>query len=1027
MDFHKIKMINAGAGSGKTYKITELLYESVNNENVPPSSIFATTFTNKAAAELLQRVRQKFLEKAGTSTSEKDKAALINEARIGTLHSLCAEYLKRFALDLGLSPDVEVLEEDAAASLFRIAMDEEDAKKLQDLDRLGEKLSIIKNPRGGNEPLDFAKGIANEAVANGIDADELPCMAERSWELYNKLLDESCGEVTQSISKTEFIRVGKQVLKALEETGKANNQKWHKNFKRILSDKLKKWSDWEKEIDFGKKIADIVEPYTRVQSKLGQCADFRSDIKNFIQLSYEVAANSMKRYRELKDNRGVLDFADLERQFLILLDNPLVKDVLKAELSLLMVDEFQDTNPMQLAIYLKLTNLVDKAVFVGDLKQAIYGFRGSDPELMLALQNALQKQGVEIEKLDTSRRSTTSIVEHCNAVFSPIFGEKETTLKVWSDLKWQPSCGSPELFSIIQTERSKDDRNRSFTEKLKQFLHSSPKVLDKDTNVERKMHWGDVGILVRKNSDAIALAESLTEAGIPAQCDQPGLLEEPEVVLVRALMAIASSSDNRIAYAEARSIIYSESVDDWLSELFADGAEPSGLLSDDLIRKLDILRDKRQQFSPTELLTSVIGSINVVSMIRRWDVSAFKTQQRLANLDAFNRLVEQYEQAALAQGLPVTQVGLNQFLKKAVSNKVDIKGQPTGHAVSVLTIHKAKGLEWPCVILAFLDKERKEPLFGITVQNDNDDFNVSAPLKDRWVTFLPPYSSDKSNGTVKKALKTTKFGQKRLAKANEEEHRLLYVAFTRARNYLATFHDGKSNDKRINSLLGERDYDFADISNTWPLADTDHIEAQLPYVEPTPQSLKPRYIQPSAAGKPSQIDVVNSSRYGESLTLEGAVDTAKLGDAVHQLIGYIIINDSRDVDSLAKKLFSPFTSDENKIKQLAKQARAFVETMYAQFNPSKAWVEMPIAALNDTNQTIKGNIDLLLETSGGLVVIDHKLRGAKTLEQQQQLANDYGGQLATYKEAIEANGYTVSGLVLNAFNSGSILKVSVKH
>ncbi|MGM0905561.1 MAG: PD-(D/E)XK nuclease family protein [Pseudomonadota bacterium] len=164
-------------------------------------------------------------------------------------------------------------------------------------------------------------------------------------------------------------------------------------------------------------------------------------------------------------------------------------------------------------------------------------------------------------------------------------------------------------------------------------------------------------------------------------------------------------------------------------------------------------------------------------------------------------------------------------------------------------------------------------------------------------------------------------------------------------------------------------------------------------------------------------------QYSEALTLSGSFKTAKLGDALHQLIGFTVLNADENAELVARRLLAPFTSDEAQMQKLVSQAQQFVACVKERFKPKNVWVEMPVTAKNETNQTIKGSIDLLLETEAGLVVIDHKLKGVKTPDKQQELARLYGGQLKTYKNALERNGYSVQALALNAFNSGTLMTV----
>lgn len=1027
MDFSKIKMINAGAGSGKTFTITEELFNAVDNDGIKPSQVFATTFTNKAAQELVQRVRTKFLEKAGESEAAKDNALFINEARIGTLHSLCAEYLQRFAFDLGLSPDLQVLDEVSAKELFNQATDEECADNLKAFSQLGRKLSITSEAFSGLSPLEYAKKIAAEAIANGIGEEELSKMGELSWSAYNDLLNEACGTVDPNLTIERLTEISRFTLNALEQNLNAKNQSWFKNVKSLTKEPAHQtWASWDKlDINFPQKALPFVEDLEAKRARLGRCSAFRADIESFIKMAYGIAQRTMVRYRELKQDKGVVDFADLEKEFLSLLKKPQVLRVLEHELDLLMVDEFQDTNPMQLAIYLKLTKLVSKTIFVGDIKQAIYGFRGSDPELMKALQATLEQHGNKSEKLGVSRRSTQTIVEFCNRKFGPIYGD-DACLEVWDKLEWNPPCNSSELFSFNPEGKNNAEKLHDFSEKLKLFVSSAPIVLDKETETGRPMHWGDIGILTKSNNEAKELTRALLASGVPAQFTQDGLMEEPEVVLALALMSIVYSKDNKIAHAEVRSILRQHYVDEWLSELLFQQQSTEDLVDANLQEVLEQLQSTAINSSPKEILTAIIFYFSLPDVIRKWDSDIFITQQRLANLDALYALIDGYEKQCVVNSQPVTFAGLNKYFSVQVKDKKDVKGMSNGRAVSVMTIHKAKGLEWPCVILSFMQKDVGDRFFGVSAQMGADQFNIDDPLDKRWVRFLPPFSSDNANGHVKTALKRTEVGVRGEVAAREEAKRLLYVAYTRARNYLGVINMGKSKETSYESLLSQTDEDFPDISEKWRTDAEAVTSHQLPFVVPERQTLKPRYIQPSTVSISGSTEITEAVQYGQSISLPGVIDTARFGNALHRLIGFLLINQKADATLVASKLFQPFGQSKRKIKLFIEQAASFVEIINEHFKPEQVWVEMPVNVRNEHNQIIKGSIDLLIETDAGYVIVDHKLKGAKTSEQQQQLASKYIGQLATYKEALQREGYTIQALALNLFNSGTLLGIETK-
>ncbi len=153
----------------------------------------------------------------------------------------------------------------------------------------------------------------------------------------------------------------------------------------------------------------------------------RDELHQLIRLMFDIASRGLEAYQSLKRERGLLDFVDQEVHALELLCRPDVREVLKEQLDLVLVDEFQDTSPLQLAIFLKLAELAGQSVWVGDPKQAIFGFRGTDPALMDAAIESLASPSRDpdlvaaavdavagrspVETLSTSFRSRPHLVE----------------------------------------------------------------------------------------------------------------------------------------------------------------------------------------------------------------------------------------------------------------------------------------------------------------------------------------------------------------------------------------------------------------------------------------------------------------------------------------------------------------------------------------------------------------------------------------------------------------------------------------
>ncbi|MEM9889116.1 MAG: UvrD-helicase domain-containing protein, partial [Bacteroidota bacterium] len=415
-----LKIISAGAGSGKTYRLTQEMVRLL-SEGVRASGIIATTFTSKAAAELQERVRTKLLEEQMT-----EQADDLSNALIGTVHGLGVKLLKRFAYEAGVSPAVDIIADEDQQVLFNqslaMVLRQERVERMEQLcDRLG------MNKKGAYDWRKQIKNITEIARANGFNSANLEESKIRSYESFEAFLGTVNAQTLAS-----YLAEFKQLIEDTTELLK-NNEDTTKKTKDAVTALLKMKRDlelkgrlywWEivkiSKIGVGAKSKDDVFELVEFASKHEQLPEFRKDIRDYIYLVFELAAESLEEFDRYKKQRGLIDYTDMEVYIKDLLDHPEVKAVLSEELDLLMVDEFQDTSPIQLEIFLKLAHLAKYAVWVGDPKQSIYGFRGAEPELMQAI---IEKTGgVRPEDIqEYSWRSREDIVFCTNALFTKAF------------------------------------------------------------------------------------------------------------------------------------------------------------------------------------------------------------------------------------------------------------------------------------------------------------------------------------------------------------------------------------------------------------------------------------------------------------------------------------------------------------------------------------------------------------------------------------------------------------------------------
>ncbi|MGI9334341.1 MAG: UvrD-helicase domain-containing protein, partial [Gammaproteobacteria bacterium] len=364
-----ITFISAGAGSGKTYRLTEILSERLATRRVRPEAVIATTFTRKAAAGLTQRVRQRLIR-----DGHYVYANSIGQAYIGTVNSVCGQLLARYAFEAGLSPHLEVLGEQDDTVVFAQALD--DAMSSEDIGRLNaiaQRLEID----GWRATV---QAIVALARANDMPPEMLPAQAERSLEeLFAYFPDPIESDLDDALRDAVAQAIADISTNDDETKGtKTYLDLLHNSAHRIHQGRLT-WSDWVRLA--GRKptrrSAPFAEPVAEAASRYDRHPGLHGDIRDWTRALFDLAARAMNTYRMLKAERGVMDFVDQEHELLALLDNPDVASSIREELDLLLVDEFQDTSPIQLAVFIKLAALAKECIWVGDIKQAIYGFRGS--------------------------------------------------------------------------------------------------------------------------------------------------------------------------------------------------------------------------------------------------------------------------------------------------------------------------------------------------------------------------------------------------------------------------------------------------------------------------------------------------------------------------------------------------------------------------------------------------------------------------------------------------------------------------
>ncbi|MEO6038463.1 MAG: UvrD-helicase domain-containing protein, partial [Saprospiraceae bacterium] len=864
-----IEVISAGAGSGKTFTLTGRMVALLET-GVRPSAIMATTFTKKAAAELQERVRVRLLEAGRTEAANE-----LGSALIGTVHSIGTRLLQRFAFEAGVSPLVEIIADGDEQRLFNESLAQVLTEaRIETMNRLADRLGLTKKNQG--EPYDWRREIRNltdVARANNFSAEVLKISKLRSWETFERMLPPA--------QTTDAITWQNRLLSAIDQTvaALAAHEEDPTKTTRDAAETLRgmqnqfrwrgelHWHEWVKiaKTNVGAKSRHLLEELKALALSHDEHQQFRDDVRGFTDLVFDIAMDALGEYESYKKKRGLIDYTDMETYVSQLLRDPAVHETLRGELDLLLVDEFQDTSPIQLDIFLQLSRLAKHSIWVGDPKQSIYGFRGAEPALMQAIIRATG--GVRDENiLKKSWRSRPDLVHAVNAIFTKAFPDLPQ-----EQVALEPAFSNAE-FGIRNAELPNAEygiRNAEFSHPPENETNQSQESLNNHTyppiphSVFRiphsLIHWhfrseidekkvpgqpwldnciadqigillnrktpifnkkrtevrpvrpGDIAILCRSNRGCLQMAEALHRAGLQAAIARSGLLATTEVRLALACLKYLLTASDVLSAAEiillTGGMTLEQLVDDrleWLAFKDGRGPAPAGGRWGDApyLRDLNALRPRTSDMSASEILNLLLDELD----LRRLVVRLGHTDQRLDNLDRLRQYALDYESACNRLHSAASLGGFLLWLDELVRNEKDVQGSgDSDAAVKVMTYHASKGLEFPVTICHGLDQDLKEKVWGINLVSETDEPDLNNILANRWLRYwVNPYSDQLGKTRLEERLHQSQEWMQAKRIGLEEEARLLYVGLTRARDYLVLPTTAKGS-KWLNRVFNQGD------------------------------------------------------------------------------------------------------------------------------------------------------------------------------------------------------------------------------
>lgn len=1064
----KIEVISASAGTGKTYTLVERLYNELAKNGVRPECVIGTTFTVAAANELTERVRVKLFE-----AGETELALAVRQAKFGTVNSICDFLVRRYAFFAGISPELEVLGEAEQSTDFSAATSVILGRYESEIGPIARRLGFSKWYPTAHDWKDDVLTLVAMMRTNNFGADSLRAGRDESIKTLLAMIGKPAKLTVQKFEE-QLLQSLSETIEAIEAVHDEDEDNVHaaldalRNAERTIKSGHYAYADLE---DFSKirikhKKKVIADKYrTMTDAFCALASNYRAhprlgeDIRAYIEIVYKAAEEALLAYDDYKRRRGIIDFIDQEVLALKVLDHEAVQADVAARLDLLLVDEFQDTSPLQLAIFLKLSSLAKRSIWVGDPKQCIYGFREADPRLMAAVVKRFDT-GKSENILGDSWRSRPSLVNFFNRYFTASFaGEFDKERVVLKPKRKNASATEklmpPALNVLHLTAKNNNIYAQKIAAQIAELLKSGIKVDQKGEGRLRELKGNDVAVLCRSNAECSGIANALAEYGVESVVAASGLFGTVEGALFLAALRLVIDARDSLARAEIHLLFEGKGNDlEWLNsrldfvEKRKDRYKEEWLNEYAPIAALLKLRERAIEYTVSEMANAIIECIDLRSVA----VSYGNAGQRLANIESLRAYALDFEEQCRQARAPSSISAWYLHLDALQSDEADSQAvNPSENAVQVMTYHGAKGLEWPVVYLMSIANEPRNPFWRFTIRETRSIVDLDDLLGGRMPLFFPWFmgATNKKVEWLQAEVEQQPIYPDLVRDALDEDKRLLYVGMTRARDYLffpvryagkdkvpQTGWINRCNEHDADSYAFLTDGSIAALSTDTGDVAVQHI-ADFDAPEPAPvdpqpvnwfterkglAAHEPYFVNPSQAENSQGKKTFTVAEYGKRMTIQGKVEMDVLGSALHAFLAADrpSLTDAQRREMLTRILTGYGVEKSIAADAVLEQASAFNTYITNTFAPIALHREWPLQ-MHMGQQFMNGIADLILETAAGYVIIDHKSY-AGAANQLAEKAAEYQGQLESYQRALEAaTGKKVVGMYVDFFTLGAVV------
>ena len=1070
----KNQLVSAGAGSGKTTIMIEKISNLIINDGVSVDNLLVVTFTVLAAQEMKDRLISKLGELLDT-TDDKQKILDIIEkiktASIDTIDGFASKTIKKYFYDLEISPNIEIISDTSRDYYMSIAM----KKTIDSYSKNVDKINLILDLYGGGrrnlksvEELilnnyfniinieDYDKFIADarneyidsiksENIINNYICTKIQSVKNKiiySYSSFQDNIKEKLDTILSLLNKFNInlsLKSNLQLLEVLEiSTFSTKDYKENAGLKE-LNVKIKEIEDIRKKLD----SLGINIDFDRKNEEIIRIFDIFVELLNYF----------IKNYISLKEKNNLIDFNDLNRLMLKLLNNDKIKNELQEKYKYIFLDEYQDVSPLQDAILSRVVGKDSKVFMVGDVKQSIYGFRGASPEWFLNKYDDFKKdnsKGVAFD-MNVNFRSSPTILNFINDIFSVLMTKKDADIDYKADCMIEPKRDDivddkVKIMLVSESEKMiaeglysvRNDNNKQTTSTTMKeailVLNIITNLIGTDfydakLNKMRKLTYKDIAILSRSEKDESArvLIDVLKSAYVPVKINNKMDTHDSEGIklilsILKCIVGIADDVDYLSFFLSFTDL----TIDDIVKFREVDKSlyENISALDDDMVHiGFEILDDMRRNsyvHTNKELIRYILDDKKLKYFILRLG----EGEKELKLIEEFLAKLSNVEDS----------LNLIEFINVVESNVgsgADFETKDDDNSVTIQTIHKSKGLEYPVVILYNASKE-----FSFIREHDGINFNADIGF---GFDHFDIANRVKTFSLTKYVIKL-----KNNEKGYKEELRLLYVALTRAKNKL--FITGSYKPKDIeNKTIGYDNYINCMLNCFIDRIDGDKCEFKNCIIEFIDEDLElcsgqdAEYLDMVEVG--NEFEYPNNYKFAIPFknTVTGinsrqsldngfstkkwiskdiqynAEDMATIGTHYHKalenidyFIEYVKNTEFEDVDyskiETAHSVISKLVQPNDKIRK---------EAEFMMYVPYNSIVDSEV----EDRVLVQGVVDLIIEHEDNIDIVDYKFSNLPI----RLLKQKYSEQLSLYKSAVEkAFKKKVNNTYIYSINTGEL-------